>query len=92
MIMVNFKSIFVLTGIIFSLIACSKPEATVQETEATVQKTIPDRTCVAGFVQTRPNRGNIEVFTKSGIVHETQTIVDVSLITAAEITEELGIC
>lgn len=85
MIMVNFKSIFVLTGIIFSLIACSKPEAT-------VQKTIPDRTCVAGFVQTKPNRGNIEIFTKSGIVHEVQTIVDVSLITAAEITEELGVC
>ena len=85
MVMINFKSIFVSTGIILSLIGCSKPEAIVQDD-------LPDRTCIAGFVQTKPHRGNIDIYTKSGVVNEVQTLEDVSLKTAAEITEELGVC
>lgn len=85
MVMINFQSIFVSTSIIFSLIGCSKSQATFQEN-------LPDRTCVAGFVQTKPNRGNIDIYTKSGVVNEVQTFEDVSLKTAAKITEELGVC
>ena len=83
--MTKFYSSFLLTGLLFTLAACAESGK-----QATVNTA--DRTCVAGYVQNTNNSGTLEIYTKSGIIDEIQTMTDVSSETADDITKQLGIC
>jgi hypothetical protein len=83
--MTKFNLSFLITGLFFAIVGCSQPSD---------QKALNsiDRTCVAGYVQTGPNNGTLEIYTKSGVVDEIQTLNDVSIETVDEITKQLGVC
>jgi hypothetical protein len=43
-------------------------------------------------VQTGPNNGTLDIYTKSGVVDEIQTLNDISIETVDEISKQLGVC
>ena len=83
--MTKFNVSFLITGLFFAIVGCSQPSD-----QSTVDS--DDRTCVAGYVQTGPNSGTLEIYTKSGVVDEIQTLNDVSIETVDEISKQLGVC
>lgn len=48
--------------------------------------------CVAGFVEDKPGKGTIDIFFPSKIVPPIQSIADVSVEVAEEITTQIGTC
>ena len=48
--------------------------------------------CVAGYVEDKPGKGTIDIFFPSKIVPPIQSIADVSVEVAQEITEQIGLC
>ena len=83
--MTKFYSSFLLTGLLFTLVACAEPNKQAADDST-------DRMCVAGYVQNTNNSGTLEIYTKSGVIDEIQTMTDVSSETADDITEQLGVC
>ena len=52
----------------------------------------PDGMCVAGFVEDSPGKGTLDIFFVSNYAPALQSITDVSVETANEITDQLGVC
>ena len=52
----------------------------------------PDGMCVAGFVEDSPGKGTLDIFFVSNYSPALQSITDVSVETANEITDQLGVC
>ena len=51
----------------------------------------PDGMCVAGFVEDSPGKGTLDIFFVSNYAPALQSITDVSVETANEITDQLGV-
>ena len=52
----------------------------------------PDGMCVAGYVEDSPGKGTLDIFYSSNYSPNLQSIPNVSVETAQEITEALGVC
>ena len=52
----------------------------------------PDGMCVAGFVEDSPGKGTLDIFYDTEFAPKLQSITDVSVETANEITDQLGVC
>jgi hypothetical protein len=48
--------------------------------------------CVAGFVEDTPGAGTLDIYFPSGFSPDVQSIKDVSIEVAKEVTEQLGAC
>ena len=52
----------------------------------------PSESCVAGYVETSPGKGTLDIFFPSAFSPNIQSIENVSIETAQEVTEQLGVC
>ena len=52
----------------------------------------PNGMCVAGFVEDSPGKGTIDIFYSTNYAPDLQSIPNVSVETAQEVTEALGVC
>ena len=70
------------------LVGCTGP----QITTSTLTDEKPDGMCVAGYVETSPGKGTLDIYYPSDYAPDIQSIEDVSIEVAEEITAELGVC
>ena len=52
----------------------------------------PDQSCVAGYVETSPGKGTLDIYFPTDFSPNIQSIEGVSIEVAKEVTEELGTC
>ena len=71
---------------IVTLASCAAPEIT------TTAITDENRGCVAGFVETSPGKGTIDILFPSDFAPDVQSIKDVSIEVAEEVTRQIGRC
>ena len=71
-----------------TLAACAGPNIT----SNTLTDEKPDGMCVAGFVETSPGKGTLDIFFASEYAPDVQSIEGVSIEVAEELTQELGVC
>lgn len=48
--------------------------------------------CVAGYVETSPGKGTIDIYFPSNVAPDVQSIPDVSIEVAQEVTQQIGAC
>ena len=74
----------------FLLSACTpKSEVKSSSVEDTRQRY---EMCVAGYVETSPGKGTLDIFYVSDYAPDIQNIVNVSVKVAKEVTEMIGTC
>ena len=78
-------SIALLCGAFF-LASCTPKDTSV---ESPSEKT---GGCVAGFVETSPGKGTLDIFFPSDFSPDVQSIEDVSIEVAEEVTKDIGRC
>ena len=71
------------------LVGCTGPQ---EITTTTLTDEKPDGMCVAGYVENSPGKGTLDIFFESDYAPDIQSIEDVSVEVAEEITAELGLC
>ena len=52
----------------------------------------PRTSCVAGYVENTPGKGTLDIYFPSEFSPDIQSIKDVSIEVAQEVTEQLGVC
>lgn len=70
------------------LLASCTPENTSVETAS--EKT--SEACVAGYVETSPGKGTLDIYFPSGFSPDVQSIPDVSVKVAEEVSNQIGVC
>ena len=73
---------------IITLSACSSPK----ETATTTDEPKAHDMCIAGFVEDAPGVGTIDIFFPAKHSPDVQSISEVSVKVAKELTDELGVC
>ena len=80
------KTIALLTGAL--LLASCTPENS--NVETTSEK--PGEACVAGYVETSPGKGTLDIYFPSEFSPDVQSIADVSVKVAEEVSQDIGVC
>ena len=58
--------------------------------EITSQKS--GKACVAGYVETSPGKGTLDIYFPSDVAPNVQSIPDVSIEVAEEVSNQIGVC
>ena len=48
--------------------------------------------CVAGYVETSPGKGTLDIYFPSDVAPDVQSIPDVSIEVAEEVSKQIGVC
>ena len=70
------------------LLASCTPENNSDKT--TSQKS--GEACVAGYVETSPGKGTLDIYFPSDVAPDVQSIPDVSIKVAEEVSNQIGVC
>ena len=65
---------------------------TIENNSTTINDKPTSHSCVAGFVEDSPGYGTLDIFADTEFSTKVQSISDVSVKVAEEITEQLGVC
>ena len=71
-----------------TLVACAGPKLTT----TTITDENPYGSCVAGFVEDSPGKGTLDILFPSDFTSDIQSIKEVSIEVAEEVTRQLGRC
>ena len=71
----------------FFLASCTPENSNV---ETTSEK--PGEACVAGYVETSPGKGTLDIYFPSDFSPDVQSIPDVSVKVAKEVSQDIGVC
>ena len=74
----------------FFLASCTPKSNTDITTSAISDE--PAESCVAGYVEDSPGKGTLDIFFPTEFSPKVQSIEDVSIEVAKEVTEQLGTC
>ena len=74
---------------IITLTACSSPKP---PTTTTATDDAPRYPCIAGFVEDAPGVGTLDFFFPSEFTEDIQSVSEVSVKVAEEITKSIGVC
>lgn len=81
------KSITALLCGAFLLASCTPKNL---NSENTLQNS--GESCVAGYVETSPGKGTLDIFVPSAFEPDVQSIPNVSIEVAQEVTKDIGAC
>ena len=79
-----------LLGGAFLLASCTPKIKT--DVASSVISDEPDQSCVAGYVETSPGKGTLDIYFPSDFSPNIQSIEGVSIEVTKQVTEELGTC
>ena len=83
-------SIALLFGGAFLLASCT-PKSNTDITASAISDE-PSSSCVAGYVEDTPGKGTLDIYFPSEFSPNIQSIKNVSIEVAQEVTEQLGVC
>ena len=75
---------------LITLTACSSPKTTTSTT--TTDESTTSYPCIAGFVEDAPGVGTLDFFFPSEFTEDIQSVSEVSVKVAEEITKSIGVC
>jgi len=84
--MIQFTSALLICGAFF-LASCT-PRNTSGENSSTKSS----ESCVAGFVETSPGKGTLDIYFPTDFAPDVQSIPDVSVTVAEEVSNQIGVC